>query len=79
MKVKTTLRLDEDIIKNIKLVALNKETSQTNVINDYLKQGLMNEKDENKKRKSLSEIAGIFKGGESFDSVKEVRKLREGN
>jgi len=75
-KVKTTLNLDKEIIRNIKLVALNRDKTQTEVITQYLKQGLMNEKEINKKNKSLNEIAGIFKGGDSFDSVKEVRKLR---
>lgn len=75
-KVRTTLNLDKDIIKNIKLVALNKDKTQTEVITEYLKRGLMNEKDINKENKSLNEIAGIFKGQKPFDSVKEVRKLR---
>lgn len=75
-KVKTTLNLDTDIVKAIKVVALNKDTTQTEIIKQYLKQGLRNEPDINKKNKSLTEIAGIFKGGEPMDSVKEVRKLR---
>lgn len=75
-KVKTTLNLDIDIVKAIKLVALNKDKTQTEIINEYLKEGLSNEHENNKKSKSLNEIAGIFKGGEPMDSVKEVRKLR---
>ncbi|KZX10762.1 DUF6364 family protein [Methanobrevibacter curvatus] len=50
-RVKTTLSLDKDIIKSIKLVALNKDTTQTKIINEYLKQGLMNEEDINKENK----------------------------
>jgi len=75
-KVKTTLNLDTDIIKAIKIVALNKDTTQTEIINEYLKQGLRNEQEINKKNKSLNEIAGMFKEGEPFNSVEEVRKLR---
>jgi len=75
-KVKTTLNLDTDIIKAIKVVALNKDTTQTEIINEYLKQGLRNEQDINKKNKSLNEIAGMFKEGKPFNSVEEVRKLR---
>ena len=75
-KVKTTLNLDTDIIKAIKVVALNKDTTQTEIINEYLKQGLRNEQEINKKNKSLNEIAGMFKEGEPFNSVEEVRKLR---
>lgn len=75
-KVKTTLNLDIDIVKAIKLVALNKDKTQTEIINEYLKEGLSNEHENNKKSKSLNEIAGIFKGGKPMDSVKEVRKLR---
>ncbi len=42
-KVRTTLILDKNIIKQIKKVALEKETTQTEIINDYLKKGLDNE------------------------------------
>ena len=77
-KIKTTINIDEDIIKNIKIVALNREKTQTEIITEYLKQGLNNEQDTNKKIKSLNEIAGIFKGKQNFNSVEEVRKLRKG-
>lgn len=75
-KVKTTINLDKEIVKSIKLVALNKEKTQTEIITEYLKKGLMSEKEINKKNKSLSEIAGVFKGGKPFDSVEGVKKLR---
>lgn len=70
-KVKTTLNIDKEIIKSIKLVALNKDKTQTEIITEYLIQGLMNEREINKKNKSLNEIAGIFKGDKSLGSVKK--------
>jgi len=75
-KVKTTLNLDVDIIKAIKIVALNKDTTQTEIIKQYLKQGLRNEKEVNKKNKSLYDLVGIIEVDEPMDSLEEVRKLR---
>ena len=42
-KIRTTLILDKNIIKQIKRVALEKETTQTEIIKDYLQKGLNNE------------------------------------
>jgi len=42
-KIRTTLIVDKNIIKQIKRVALEKETTQTEIINDYLQKGLNNE------------------------------------
>jgi hypothetical protein len=43
-KARATLILDKNIIKQIKRVALEKETTQTEMINDYLQKCLNNEK-----------------------------------
>ncbi|KZX15801.1 hypothetical protein MBCUT_13050 [Methanobrevibacter cuticularis] len=75
-KVKTTLNLDTDILKAIKVVALNKDTTQTEIINEYLKQGLKNEPEINTKNKSLKDLIGMIEVDEPFNSVEEVRKLR---
>jgi len=42
-KIRTTLILDKNIIQLIKRVALEKKTTQTEIINDYLQKGLNNE------------------------------------
>ena len=47
-KVRTPLILDKNIIKQIKKVALEKETKQTEIINNYLKKGLDSENIEKK-------------------------------
>ena len=75
-KVKTTLNLDTDIIKAIKVVALNKDTTQTEIIREYLKQGLINEPKENKENKSLNDLIGIIEVDEEFDATKEIKKMR---
>lgn len=92
-KVKTTLNLDSDIIKTIKLVALNKGTTQTKIINEYLKQGLINEPEINKKNKIPDFLiankktynpkyddnnAGLIKNVKPFNAVKVIRNAREG-
>jgi hypothetical protein len=46
--VKTTLNIDSEIMKSIKLIAVNKNKTQTEIINKYLKQGIINETEINK-------------------------------
>lgn len=92
-QVKTTLSLDADIIKSIKLVALNRGTTQTKIINEYLKQGLINEPEINKKNEIPDYLiankdtynpnynennAGLIKNVKPFDAVKLIRDVREG-
>lgn len=42
-RVRTTLTLDRDVIRSIKLMALNEETTQTEIINKLLKEGIRNQ------------------------------------
>ena len=48
-KIRTTLLLDKDLIKAIKQLALDLETTQTEVITNFIKEGLEKqiEKEEN--------------------------------
>jgi tRNA 2-selenouridine synthase SelU len=43
--VKTTLNIDSEVMKTIKLIAVNNNKTQTEVVNKYLKQGILNEKE----------------------------------
>lgn len=52
-KIRTTLIIDKNIIKQIKEVALEKETTQTEIINEYLLKGLNNEKLKESKVKNI--------------------------
>ncbi|MBF4469729.1 MAG: hypothetical protein ISP01_10020 [Methanobrevibacter arboriphilus] len=76
--IKKTFALDKNIAKTIKQIALNKETTQTEIVNHYLKQGIENEPELNKEKTSLKESIGIFTAPEPFDSVKEIKKIRKG-
>ena len=40
---KTTLNIDTEVMKTIKLIAVNKNKTQTEIVNKYLKQGIINE------------------------------------
>jgi len=46
--VKTTVNIDSEIMQRIKLIAVNKNKTQTEIINKYLKQGVINETKINK-------------------------------
>ena len=92
--VKTTLNLNKDIMKNIKIIALNKETTQTKVINDLLEKAIENEDDIFKKNpkiklmkkskfkkdssKSFDELIGSIKTKKEVNAVKLVNEVRRG-
>jgi len=40
---KTTLNIDTEVMKTIKLIAVNKNKTQTEIVNKYLRQGILNE------------------------------------
>ncbi|MDR2624379.1 MAG: hypothetical protein LBC39_07460 [Methanobrevibacter sp.] len=42
-KVKTTINIDSEIMKTIKMIAVSKNKTQTEIINTYLKQSIINE------------------------------------
>ena len=42
-KNRTTLFIEPKIMETIKQIAINKDTTQTQIINDYLKQGIEKE------------------------------------
>lgn len=92
-KVRTTLNLDRDVVKGIKVVALNKNTTQTEIVNEYLKKGLESEKSKDKIPNYLiankdtynpdpgevEKMAGMFTTKRPFDAVKLVRQVRKGD
>jgi len=53
-KMKTTITLDKDIFKSLKKVAIDREISQNQLMNDYIVTGLKNE--EKGKSKLLKQI-----------------------
>ena len=40
VKVNASFRIEEPVLKEIKRIAFNEETTQTSIINDFLKEGL---------------------------------------
>jgi hypothetical protein len=91
-RLRTTLNIDKDIIKSIKVVALNKNSTQTEIINEYLKKGLETEEDKNKipsyliaNKKTYNpdklrekKLAGFIKTKNTFDAVELINDSRRG-
>ncbi|MGL6298182.1 MAG: DUF6364 family protein, partial [Methanobacteriaceae archaeon] len=48
MKSKTSINLDTQIIETIKIIAKNRGITQTEVITEYIKQGIKKEPKQNK-------------------------------
>jgi len=79
-KVRITLNVEKDLMKAIKLAAVEEEKTQTEIINEALKKEFIDiQKPKNKVRKPLSLVAGLFKAKEPFDSVKLVKKIENGD
>ena len=78
-KVRTTLNIEKDLMKAIKLAAAEEEKTQTEFINEALKKEFIDIQKPNKVRQPLSEVAGLFKAKEPFDSVKLVKKIEDGD
>jgi len=79
-KVRTTLNIEKNLMKAIKLTAVKEEKTQTEIINETLKKEFIDiQKPNNKARQPLSEIAGVFKAKKPFNSVKLLKKIEHGD
>lgn len=83
--VRTTLNLDKNVLKNIKMIAISKETTQTKIINDYLKECIKKEEisdiSSNLKKvnpKGLKKMVGIVKTKKPTNAVELKRKSQLG-
>jgi len=92
-KMKTTITLDKNIFKSLKKIAIDREISQNQLMNDYIVEGLKNE---TKKKSKIPEhlilnkdtynpdperrraSAGIGTTDKPFSAVKIIRKMRDG-
>ncbi|NYB52789.1 MAG: hypothetical protein HVN35_09565 [Methanobacteriaceae archaeon] len=81
-KVKTNMNIERDLLKELKILANSKETTQTEIINQLLKKGIMLEKEEKKQKKTKGDnflkLAGIVTAKKPFSATEEVKKLRNG-
>ena len=87
-KNRTTLLIDSKIMDTIKQIAINKDTTQTKIINDYLKQGIEKEPQKNKSNirfivksdptKNIDDMIGVIKPPKGFNSVKALDEIRKG-
>jgi hypothetical protein len=90
---KTTLNLNKNILKSIKKIALNKETTQTKVINELLEKAIEKEDIIFKKNpefklmkksrfknpnKSFDELIGSIKTENEVDVVELINEVRKG-
>jgi len=85
-KNRTTLFIDSQIMDTIKQIAINKDTTQTKVINDYLKQGIEKEPQKNKTNirfiikpdpsKNIDDIISSIEAPKGFDPVEAVKEIR---
>ena len=85
-KNRTTLYIDSKTMDTIKQIAINKDTTQTEIVNDYLKQGIEKEPEKNKSKvrfivkpdptKNIDDIIGSIEAPKDFNPVEAVREVR---
>ncbi|GAA5818642.1 MAG: conserved hypothetical protein [Methanobrevibacter sp. CfCl-M3] len=83
--VKTTIKIENSLLKSIKKIAIDKNTTQNNLMNEYIEKGLKNEL----KQKSLGtrpekhnnefrDMIGIVKAKEPTNAVELKKKGQRG-
>jgi len=87
-KIRTTISLEPKIMDTIKQIAINKGTTQTKIINEYLKRCIDKEPEKNKVKINIimdgnpnidiSDFIGSIKTDEPFDAVKLQNQVRKG-
>lgn len=88
MKTKTSINLDKKLIETVKRIANNRNTTQTEVITEYIKQGIKKEPKTNKTKlkvlveqdpkASIDDMIGVIKAPKGFNSVKALDEIRKG-
>lgn len=76
------MNIERDLLKELKVLAVSNETTQTEMLNQLLKKGILLKKEEKKQAKTKGDnflkLAGIVTAKEPFNATKEVKKLRNG-
>ncbi|MDR3223850.1 MAG: hypothetical protein LBT66_09010 [Methanobrevibacter sp.] len=82
---RTTLFIDSKIMDTIKQIAVNKDTTQTKIINDYLKQGIEKEPTNKFKirfivkpdpTKNIDDIISSIEAPNEFNPLEAIREIR---
>jgi hypothetical protein len=85
-KNRTTFFIETEIMDTIKQIAINRDTTQTEIVNDYLKKGIEKEPQKNKSKirfivksdpsKSIDDIISSIKAPKRFNPVEAVKEVR---
>jgi len=81
-KTKKTFNIENDTLEKINFISKNNGISQTEIINNALKLGLMfwEQKKQQEKTKGYNfiKLAGIVSSPEPFNASDEIKKFRKG-
>jgi hypothetical protein len=75
--IKTTIKIDDNLLKSVKKIAIDKNETQNNLMIEYIRKGV-NKELKPKKEEGLESISGLGTASEPFDSVKELKKVENG-
>ncbi|MDR1819547.1 MAG: hypothetical protein LBR15_04775 [Methanobrevibacter sp.] len=82
--VKTTIKIENSLLKSIKKIAIDKNTTQNHLMNEYLEKGLKNELKQNlgatleKQNNEFRDMIGIVKAKEPTNAVELKKKGQKG-
>ena len=81
-KIKKTFNIDLDLFEKLKVLAENKRTTQTEMMNSLIRSGLLLEEQAKKQEKTKGDnflkLGGIVTASEPFSAIEEVKKFRNG-
>jgi len=81
-KIKTTMNIEVEVFEKLKSLAKDKGTTQTKMMNNLLKKGLLLEEQEKRQKKTKGDnflkLAGIVTAEKPFNATEEVKKFRNG-
>jgi len=75
--VKTTIKIEDNLLKAVKKVAIDKNETQNSLMNEYIRKGV-NQELRPVKQESLKTISGLGSAPEPFNSVEELKKVENG-
>ncbi|MDR2544846.1 MAG: hypothetical protein LBD03_04780 [Methanobrevibacter sp.] len=82
--VETTIKIENSLLKSIKKIAIDKNTTQNHLMNEYLEKGLKNELKQNlgatleKQNNEFRDMIGIVKAKEPTNAVELKKKGQKG-
>jgi len=78
--IRTTIKIEDELLKTIKKIAIDKNASQNSLMNEYLRKGVNEELNSKKQNNNYSfkDMIGIVNTDETTNAVELKKKAQRG-